>query len=57
MYLNGKAINPLKIQPAASEPIRADLFSAFAAHRDAMLLQMGMLPETVYGPPIWISER
>jgi hypothetical protein len=57
MYLNGMAINPLKIQPAASDPIPDELLAAFAAQRDALLLQMGMLPDAVYGPPVWISER
>jgi murein DD-endopeptidase MepM/ murein hydrolase activator NlpD len=53
MYLDGKAIDPLKIQPAASEPVPPEQFSAFAGQRDALLLQMGLLPEAVYGPPVW----
>ncbi|MDZ7292260.1 MAG: M23 family metallopeptidase [candidate division KSB1 bacterium] len=57
MYLNGKAINPLKIQPASGDPIPAVQLPEFARHRDLLLLQLGLLPDSVYGPPLWVSRR
>jgi murein DD-endopeptidase MepM/ murein hydrolase activator NlpD len=44
MFLNGAAINPLKIQPSSGDPIPDELMPRFAAQRDALLRQIGLLP-------------
>jgi murein DD-endopeptidase MepM/ murein hydrolase activator NlpD len=44
MFLNGQAINPLKIQPSSGDPIPAELMSRFVEQRDALLQQMGLRP-------------
>jgi murein DD-endopeptidase MepM/ murein hydrolase activator NlpD len=57
MYLNGNPIDPLKIQPVSSDPIPAAQLAPFSQQRDALMLQMGLLPDSVYGPPLWASRR
>jgi len=44
MFLNGQAIDPLKIQPASGDPIPAELLPRFAEQRQALLQQIGLLP-------------
>jgi murein DD-endopeptidase MepM/ murein hydrolase activator NlpD len=55
MYLNGTAINPLRIQPASGDPIPEALSSRFATQRDSLLVQMGLLPAEFYGPPLLVG--
>ncbi|MDZ7363543.1 MAG: M23 family metallopeptidase [candidate division KSB1 bacterium] len=50
MYLNGKAINPLKIQPSSGDPIPAELMPRFIEQRDALLQQLGLAPAWVTQP-------
>ncbi len=57
MYLNGNPIDPLKIQPASGDPIPSEQAVQFAQQRDALMLQMGLLPDSFYGPPLWASRR
>jgi len=47
MFLNGQAINPLKVQPSSGDPIVAELMPRFTAQRDALLRQMGLLPVSI----------
>jgi murein DD-endopeptidase MepM/ murein hydrolase activator NlpD len=44
MFLNGQAINPLKVQPSSGDPIAAELIPRFIAQRDALMQQMGLIP-------------
>jgi len=44
MFLNGQAINPLKIQPSSGDPIPAEFMPRFVEQRNALLQQMGLLP-------------
>ncbi len=57
MFLNGDPIDPLKIQPASGDPIAGEQLAQFFQQRDALMLQMGALPDSVYGPPLWASRR
>lgn len=56
MFLNGDPIDPLKIQPASGDPIAAEQLAQFFQQRDELMLQMGALPDSVYGPPLWASR-
>jgi murein DD-endopeptidase MepM/ murein hydrolase activator NlpD len=56
MFLNGNPIDPLKIQPASGDPIPAEQLAPYTRQRDALMLQMGLLPDSVYGPPLWASR-
>ncbi len=57
MFLNGNPIDPLKIQPTSGAPIAAGKLAQFFRQRDALILQMGALPDSVYGPPLWASRN
>ncbi|MCI0691576.1 M23 family metallopeptidase [candidate division KSB1 bacterium] len=57
LFLNGNPIDPLKIQPASGDPIAAEQLAQFFQQRDALMLQMGALPDLVYGPPLWASRN
>ncbi len=57
MFLNGNPIDPLRIQPASGDPIPAERLAHFFQQRDALMLQMGALPDSVYGPPLWASRH
>jgi murein DD-endopeptidase MepM/ murein hydrolase activator NlpD len=47
MYLNGQAVDPLKIQPSSGDPIPPELMPRFVAQRNALLQQMGLLPAQI----------
>jgi murein DD-endopeptidase MepM/ murein hydrolase activator NlpD len=57
MFLNGDPIDPLKIQPTSGDPIAAAQLTQFSQQRDALMLQMGALPDSAYGPPLWASRN
>jgi murein DD-endopeptidase MepM/ murein hydrolase activator NlpD len=57
MFLNGDPIDPLKIQPASGDPIPAEQLAQFFQQQEALMLQMGALPDSVYGPPLWASRQ
>ena len=40
MFINGQAIDPLKVQPSSGDPIPAELMARFAEQRQALLQQM-----------------
>lgn len=45
MYQNGKPINPLKIRPAASNPLPREALPDFMAKRDELLKRLGLAPD------------
>jgi murein DD-endopeptidase MepM/ murein hydrolase activator NlpD len=57
MFLNGNPIDPLRIQPASGDPIPAEQLAQFSRQRNVLMLQMGALPDSVYGPPLWASRN
>jgi murein DD-endopeptidase MepM/ murein hydrolase activator NlpD len=57
IYLDGDAIDPLKLQPTSGDPIPLKQFSPFAKQRHALLMQIGLLPDHIYGPPLWASRN
>lgn len=57
MFLNGAPIDPLKIQPTSGDPIATEQLASFFQQRDALMLQMGALPDSVYGPSLWASRN
>jgi len=50
MFLNGQAIDPLKIQPSSGDPIPAERLPRFVEQRDALLRQMGLWPSPMTAP-------
>jgi murein DD-endopeptidase MepM/ murein hydrolase activator NlpD len=57
MFLNGAAINPLKIQPSSGDPISAELMPRFAAQRNALLRQIGLLPGPIIASKPFAVQR
>ncbi|MDZ7266632.1 MAG: M23 family metallopeptidase [candidate division KSB1 bacterium] len=58
MYLNGRAIDPLRMKPAAADPIAPHLRQAFFAHRDRLLQQLqSPAPLFVVGSEMKMAAR